>query len=91
LKATNAEEFFVKGNALEALTKITTETDIVLPPLIAALKDKRPWIQKTAAIGLGELGPAAKSAIPALKATSTDSSFLETVEVTRAIGMIQGE
>ncbi len=67
LEAAKSPEFFVRANALEALTKITVDPDVVVPPLVAALQDKHGWTQKTAATLLGKLGPAAKAAIPAAR------------------------
>ncbi len=91
LEAAKSPEFFVRGNALEALTKITVDPDVVVPPLVAALKDKHGWTQKTAANLLGKLGPAAKASIPALEAAMVDRSFAEPLEAARALRMIRGE
>ena len=91
LQAAKSPEFFVGANALEALTKITVDPDVVVPPLVAALKDEHGWTQKTAATLLGKLGPAAKAAIPALEAATADGSFKAPMEAARALQMIRGE
>ena len=60
LKATHDPFWVVRGVALESLIKIKADPDVVIPPLISALRDKQGFVQITAANGLGQLGPARK-------------------------------
>jgi HEAT repeat protein len=91
LKATKDPHWFVRGLALEALMKIKIEPDVVIPPLISALRDKQGADQKIAAIGLGQLGPSAKAAVPALEAAIADSSFSHRPAAASALRLIQAE
>jgi HEAT repeat protein len=91
LEATKDPHWFVRGLALEALIKIKVEPDVVISPMISALQDKQGAVQRIAAISLGQLGPSAKAAVPALEAVVADSSFPARPEAASALKLIRDE
>jgi HEAT repeat protein len=89
--ATKDPHWFVRGLALEALIKIKVEPDLIIPLLISALQEKQGAVQRMAAVSLGQLGPSAKAAVPALEAAVADSSFPARPEAASALKLIRGE
>ena len=76
-----------------ALTKIkpTAETAAkVVPVLTAGLAEAEPIHRRSAAEALGNLGPLAKSAIPALETASKDSDKSVSEAATKALASVKG-
>ena len=64
--AMNDEFTDVRAHTAEVLGELGPDVKKVIPTLIKMLKDKEPWVHRSAAIELGKMGPAAKRAAPAL-------------------------
>jgi HEAT repeat protein len=56
----------LRATAATALGSFSSIDDLILPALIAALKDPEPKVRAAAASALGQLGPKARPALPAL-------------------------
>ena len=61
-----------------------------LPILVTSLKNSREFVRVEAAMTLGELGPAASSALQALEAATSDSSPAVRSAAAAAIKKIKG-
>lgn len=70
--ATNTN-LHVLCSAMHALVRISEEPDLVLSVLTNALHSPVPVVRMNAVLALGELGPVAKPAVPALVEMSNDS------------------
>jgi HEAT repeat protein len=58
---------FHRIKAAATLYKIDAKTDAYLPVIVDCLRDKSPLVRSTAISALGDLGPAAAGAVPALR------------------------
>lgn len=63
------------------------ETATAIPALIAALGDIAPEVQSWAANALGNLGPAARLAIPALQLAAVDPRYTDYVRANAVIAL----
>jgi hypothetical protein len=61
-----------KINAVRLLPGHSGDAATVVPALIKSLKDKDGDVRRSAALGLGNFGPAAREAVPALQALQKD-------------------
>ena len=66
LRETGGSDPYVQRSAFAALADIHADPDAVVPVLIKGLQNRYWVIQYNSAEGLGNFGPAAKSAVPAL-------------------------
>jgi HEAT repeat protein len=58
----------VRGFALHELSSLARYSDRVVPVLTRMLtKDEKEYVRRVAAVGLGDIGTGAKSAVPTLK------------------------
>jgi HEAT repeat protein len=76
------EDSFTAGFAL---WRIDRRPETVMPALIRALRDPNPMIRASAAGMLGQLGPAAKDAFPALTELLKDNEALPNDQAKRAL------
>jgi hypothetical protein len=67
------DDFYVRQDAGLALDRIHLEPKLVVPAMIAALHDPAPNLVGNAVVTLGDYGPDAKAAIPALLELSKTS------------------
>lgn len=88
------DEEFVRFAATWALVRIDPkDTKLVaaaVPALIKGLSDERPVVRAESAATLGELGPAAKSALPELKKAAGDAEQPVSDAAKQAIEKISG-
>ena len=68
------DDFYVRQETELALGRILLEPELVVPALIAALHDPDPGLVANAVVTLGDYGPDAKAAIPALLELSKTSN-----------------
>lgn len=74
-----------------ALAKITKGSDVAVPALMEALKNtKLPPTRKAVIRSLGEIGPAAKAALPLIKEFKSDKDRTVTEAVKTALEEIEG-
>ena len=71
LRGTKDKNEWVRTDSLSALIRIRPELDLVATTLIEALDDPFPVARENAAIALGNYGPSASAALPALKRTQS--------------------
>jgi HEAT repeat protein len=69
LRGVRDENEWVRNDSLWALGRIQAELDLVAATLIDALDDSFPVARENAAIALGNYGPRASAAVPALRRT----------------------
>jgi HEAT repeat protein len=69
LRGAKDKNEWVRTDSLSALIRIRPELDLVASTLIEALDDPFPVARENAAIALGNYGPSASVAVPALKRT----------------------
>jgi HEAT repeat protein len=63
----NDAQAYVRAHAATAIAGMSGDRQPALAPLTEALGDPDPNVRKSAAIALGSMGPAASSALPALR------------------------
>jgi HEAT repeat protein len=72
------EDFCVRQDAQDALGRILSEPELVVPAMVAALHDPAPNLVGNAVVILGDYGPDAKAAIPALlELSKTNNAVLK--------------
>jgi HEAT repeat protein len=81
LRGAKDENEWVRSDSLWALSRIRPDFDLVASTLIEALDDPFPVARENAAIALGNYGPQARAALPALRRTrgvnrAADTSLL---------------
>jgi HEAT repeat protein len=69
LKAPDASD---RLHGIHALKERADQANVVVPALMEVLKDSDTFVRRDAAAALGEFGPDAKSAVPALLALQND-------------------
>lgn len=79
-----------KLNALVELSKAGPGALPALDKIVALLAEDDPLIRRTAAYTLEQMGPAAKSAIPALEKAMEGATIDVTMAATRAISALKG-
>ncbi len=82
---------YARGHAALALWQVIRDKDKTVPVLVALLKDTTPGYSRSAwASCLGEMGPAAKAAVPALRTMArTDSELAARTAATAAVKKIE--
>jgi len=89
LASTN--NIFVRGYAAWALASVQGPPEVTLPALRAVLGDQSGWIRRSAALGLGNLGPAAKPAWADLLPLLNDTEWGVRSWTTNALRQIDPE
>ena len=79
----------VRSKAALAIGRIASfrtldERKDAVGPLITATADKSSYVRQAAAIALGTIGPAARMALPALRALQSEMNELHSVEIERS-------
>lgn len=91
----SADDDFVRFAATWALVRIDPKDSKLMaaavPALIKGLSDERPLVRAESATTLGDLGPAAKSALPELKKAAGDSEQSVSTAAKQAIDKISGK
>src|ERR1041384_2610744 len=64
----------IRSNAASTLGLYASESKLVLPALLAAFEDPNEEVRRSAAEAFGQLGSAAKEAVPSLSQIITTSS-----------------
>ena len=93
IAALGAKEWVVKCSACEALTKLHTKAEVdEAAPVVAALrpllKDPEVAVRRHAANAFGEIGPAAKRAVPDLTLAAADPDEDTRTAVAESLGRI---
>jgi HEAT repeat protein len=87
----NSTDPSVRVNAARSLWQITGDTNTTLPVLIDALRKQQGYFRTRAADKLGEMGSAARSAVPALLEKRHDPDLGVRAAVIRAVQKIDPE
>jgi HEAT repeat protein len=93
-KLTQSQDELLRMTSVWAILKISPGTPQLiqqaLPVLVQGLKHSREFVRIEAAMALGELGPAASSAVPDLQGAASDTSAAVRSAVSAAIKKIKG-
>jgi HEAT repeat protein len=94
-KLLSSEDDFVRFSALWALVRIEPNDKqlaaAAVPAMVVLLADSRELVRAEAATTLGELGPAAKAALPDLKKASADANPTVSAAAKQSIERISGK